>query len=460
MLDNLSAAQIEYIFTFFLIFLGFSIAWIIQAYRSQSKEKSLSSTLGELKDQITQNDIELASINEKIYFYEKESIEIKSKLDSKNEEVQKLSNLNAELKTENKNNISKIEEKKEELINIQDKLKTDFENLSNKLLTAASDKMKKENQENLSVLLDPLKTKIKDFNSKIETTHQEDLVDRTKLKEQIKNLQELNLQMSKEANNLTNALKGESKTMGNWGELVLEKTLENSGLIKDQEYTIQGSFKDEKGKRLLPDVVINLPDDKHLVVDSKVSLVAYEKYFNSEDKIDKAKFLKEHISSIKKHVTSLDEKRYQDIYQITAPDFVLMFVPLDSALILALQNDDRLFLDSFEKGVYLVSPATLLFALRTIANIWKSEKQNKNAIEIATSSGKLYDKFANFCLDLENLGKSIDKSKSHFDDSMKKLSTGNGNILSKIQKLDKLGVKATKQLPESFSKAEIKLVEK
>jgi len=269
-------------------------------------------------------------------------------------------------------------------------LKVDFQNLANSILEEKTTKFTQQNKENLDNILKPLGEKIAEFKTKVEQTHETQTRDGSALREQIKHLTDLNVKMSEEANNLTNALKGQSKTMGNWGELVLETILENSGLKKGEEYLIRESFSNQDGGRSQPDVIVNLPDKKHLVIDSKVSLVAYERYCSTPDNdITKESHLKNHIISIRQHINELSAKNYQDLYQITAPDFVMMFVPLDPALIIALQRDKMLFIEAFEKGIFLVCPATLLFALRTIATLWKREKQNANAMEIARRGGAL-----------------------------------------------------------------------
>ena len=263
-------------------------------------------------------------------------------------------------------------------------------------------------------------------------------------------LKELNLQMSKEAINLTKALKGDSKLQGNWGELVLERVLEKSGLEKDREYYVQQSFTNEEGKRVLPDVVIHLPDNKKMVVDSKVSLTAYEQFVNTDDDTQKAHFLKEHVASLKRHVEQLSEKKYEDIYKIESPDFVLLFVPIEPAFAVALNTDNHLYNKAFEKNIVIVTPTTLLATLRTIDTMWNNEKQQRNAIEIARQAGALYDKFDGLLKDLIGIGKKIDASKSDYNAAMNKLVDGRGNLISSVEKLKKMGAKAKKALPQNI----------
>ena len=270
------------------------------------------------------------------------------------------------------------------------------------------------------------------------------------LRQQILGLKEMNAQMSKETLNLTKALKGDSKMQGNWGELILERVLEKSGLEKGREYEVQQSFNTEEGSRVFPDVVINLPDGKKMVVDSKVTLTAYERYINEEDDTEKAQHLKEHVLSIRRHVDQLSEKNYQDLYQMESPDFVLLFIPIESAFALALNDDTSLYNKAFEKNIVIVTPSTLLATLRTIDSMWTNQKQQENALEIARQAGALYDKFEGFVSDLLLIGKKMDEGKKVYEESMKKLSTGNGNLITSVEKLKKMGAKAKKALPENI----------
>ncbi|MFZ4797773.1 MAG: DNA recombination protein RmuC, partial [Bacteroidia bacterium] len=274
--------------------------------------------------------------------------------------------------------------------------------------------------------------------------------ERASLKNQLEMLQQLNQQMSKEANNLTKALKGENKTQGNWGEFILESVLEKSGLVKGSEYKIQESFTNEEGKRLQPDVIINLPESKTLIIDSKVSLNAYERFSSAESDEERLQAAKEHILSLRTHLKGLSGKSYQNMHQIQSLDFVLLFIPIEPAFALAVQSDAGLFNDAFEKNIVIVSPTTLLATLRTVASIWRNEKQSANAIDIAKKAGDLYDKFEGFIKDLIEVGKKIDQTKSNYSDAMNKLVDGKGNIINRFEELRKLGAKADKQLPQSL----------
>ena len=351
-----------------------------------------------------------------------------------------------------KNLAEKLSVQKEELENIQEKFTKEFENLANKILDEKSVKFTEQNKENIKQILTPLQDKIKLFEDKVDKTHKESIDYHAALRQQIIGLKELNEQMSKEAVNLTKALKGDSKTQGNWGELILERVLEKSGLEKDREYVLEKSFNtnDENKTRLRPDVIINLPDNKKMIIDSKVSLTAYEQYVNSENEAKKAQFLKEHIASLNRHVSQLSEKKYEDIYEIESPDFVLLFVPVEPAFGVAINNDNQLYNKAFEKNIIIVTPTTLLATLRTIDSMWQNEKQQRNALEIARQAGALYDKFEGFVSDLTNVGKKMDEAKNEYKGAMNKLVEGRGNLITSVEKIKKLGAKAKKSLPQNI----------
>lgn len=343
-------------------------------------------------------------------------------------------------------------EQKKEVEQLQEKFTKEFENLANKILEEKSNKFTEQNKENMKNILSPLQEKIHLFEKKVEDTHKESIDYHAALRQQILGLREMNEQMSKETLNLTKALKGDSKMQGNWGELVLERVLEKSGLEKGREYEMQQSFTNEFGQRVFPDVVINLPDGKKMIVDSKVSLTAYEKYINEEDDLLRGSFLKEHVGSIKRHVEHLGEKNYHDLYQIESPDFVLLFIPIEPAFAIALNEDQTLYNRAFEKNIVIVTPSTLLATLRTIDSMWANQKQQENAFEIARQAGALYDKFEGFVADLIRLGKRIDESKTEYQGAMNKLVEGKGNLITSVEKLKKMGAKAKKAMPESILK--------
>jgi DNA recombination protein RmuC len=345
----------------------------------------------------------------------------------------------------------KNREQKGEVEKLQEKFTKEFENLANKILDEKSSKFTEQNRENIKNILTPLQEKIVLFEKKVEDSQKESVGMHSALKEQLANLQTQNLKITQEAENLTKALKGDSKMQGNWGELVLERVLEKSGLEKDREYTVQQSFTREDGSRVLPDVIINLPDGKKMIVDSKVSLTDYERFVNAEDEL-KDKFLKDHINSLRRHVDQLSAKKYEDLYEMESPDFVLMFVPIEPAFAIAINNDNTLYNKAFEQNIIIVTPSTLLATLRTIDTMWNNEKQQRNAIEIARQAGALYDKFEGFVGDLMKVGKKMDEAKTEYKGAMNKLVDGRGNIITSIEKLKKMGAKAKKSIPETLLK--------
>lgn len=341
-------------------------------------------------------------------------------------------------------------EQKAEVAELQEKFTKEFENLANKILEEKSAKFTEQNSVNMKNILLPLQDKIQGFEKKVEQTHKESIDYHAALRQQIVGLSEMNAQMSKETLNLTKALKGDSKMQGNWGELVLERVLEKSGLEKGREYEVQQSFTNSEGMRVFPDVVINLPDGKKMIVDSKVSLVAYEKWINEESEILKIDYLKEHVNSIRRHVEQLGNKNYHDLYQIESPDFVLLFIPIEPAFAIALNEDSALYNKAFDRNIVIVTPSTLLATLRTIDSMWANQKQQENAFEIARQAGALYDKFEGFVGDLVRIGNKIKDTKNEYDSAMNKLVDGKGNLISSVEKLKKMGAKAKKSLPENI----------
>ena len=341
-------------------------------------------------------------------------------------------------------------EQKAEITELQEKFTKEFENLANKILEEKSAKFTEQNSVNMKNILLPLQDKIQGFEKKVEQTHKESIDYHAALRQQIVGLSEMNAQMSKETLNLTKALKGDSKMQGNWGELVLERVLEKSGLEKGREYEVQQSFTNSEGARVFPDVVINLPDGKKMIVDSKVSLVAYEKWINEESEILKIDYLKEHVNSIRRHVEQLGNKNYHDLYQIESPDFVLLFIPIEPAFAIALNEDSALYNKAFDRNIVIVTPSTLLATLRTIDSMWANQKQQENAFEIARQAGALYDKFEGFVADLVRIGNKIKDTKNEYDSAMNKLVDGKGNLISSVEKLKKMGAKAKKSLPENI----------
>lgn len=341
-------------------------------------------------------------------------------------------------------------EQKQEVENLQEKFAKEFENLANKILEEKTNKFTEQNKENMKNILSPLQDKIINFEKKVDDTHKESIDYHAALRQQILGLSDMNAQMSKETINLTKALKGDSKIQGNWGELVLERVLEKSGLEKNREYFVQQSFVTLDNNRVFPDVIINLPDGKKMVIDSKVTLTSYERYINEDDDDLKMQYLKEHVVAINRHVEQLGNKNYHDLYQMESPDFVLLFVPIETAFALASNEDLTLYNKAFEKNIVIVTPSTLLATLRTIDSMWTNQKQQENALEIARQAGALYDKFEGFVQDLLKIGKKMDEAKTEYQGAMNKLVDGNGNLITSVEKLKKMGAKAKKSLPESI----------
>ncbi|MGA0941582.1 MAG: DNA recombination protein RmuC [Flavobacteriaceae bacterium] len=342
----------------------------------------------------------------------------------------------------------KFTHRQEELESLQKQFKTEFENLAQKIFEEKSTKISEENQKNIKTLLDPLRERITDFSQKVEENNKQNLTFHETFKVQLRHMQEQSLEMKNETSNLIKALKGDNKLQGNWGELVLERILEKSGLRKDSEYSVQQSFTNEDGRRLMPDVILNLPNNKKIVIDSKVSLVHYEQLVNANEE-EKDALSKLHLNSLQRHIKELSEKRYEDIYEIDSPDFVILFIPIEPAFAAALQQEPQLYLKAFERNIILVTPTTLLPTLRTIDTMWNNERQHKNALEIAQRAGALHDKFVGFIEDLNKVGLRMNDAKKSYEDAMKKLHTGNGNVVSSILKLQNLGAKAKKELPEA-----------
>ena len=422
--------------------LGFAFAWFFVARALQSKtihlEKQNAGKVEQIK-QLSNQKEELQDRGKELYKQLENSrlkvVEIEKKITHKELEVNHLRDL--------------LDSQKTELQEMQKNFKNEFKVLANNILEEKSKKFTEQNKTNIETVLNPLQEKIKTFENKVEQTNKESIERITSLRQQIIGLQNMNQTLSKEANNLTNALKSDRKIQGNWGELILERILEKSGLEKNREYFIQKSFVSHDGRRSLPDVIIHLPEGKKIIIDSKVSLTAYERFVNSEDGESK-KHLKDHLISIRRHINGLSEKNYQNIYELESLDFVLMFLPIEPAFSLALKEDHKLFVDAFEKSIIIITPTTLLATLRTIDSMWTNQKQQSNALEIARQAGSLYDKFEGFVVDLTRIGKRMDDTKKDYSSAMIKLSEGKGNLVSKVEKLREMGAKSKKSIPQSI----------
>ncbi|MFM2291634.1 MAG: hypothetical protein RIS29_1447 [Bacteroidota bacterium] len=441
----------EYILSLATLVIGFSLAW----FWGNKKQTEQRNNFDTAEKQL------IAARTEA----EKQTSVLQESLRNKQDELQRLqqdlaqwqqlaANRGMELaaqKATNENLLEKLQNQKSEIELLQKRLTTEFENIASKILKERSDEFSLSNQKNLSEILNPLRERIQNFEKKVEETYDKELRDKISLKEEVKKLTELNARVSEEANNLTKALKGDVKKQGNWGEVILERVLERSGLTKGQEYEREEVLEGADASVQRPDVIIHLPDNKHIIVDSKVSLVAYERLISAETEEQKAIFLKEHITSLRSHVKLLSEKNYQNALNINTPDFVLMFVPIEASFSLAVQGDSEIFGYAWERKIVIVSPTTLLATLRTISSIWKQENQTRNAQEIARLSGTLYDKFVGFAEDMEKIKTNIDRTSKSYDDAMRKMKEGNGNIIRTAEKIKELGAKTgNKSLPPGF----------
>jgi len=429
------------------LFLGVFLGKLLFSARFQSEkvslEERLNSHVNQLQLQREQFERERNNFEKQVQLAAVEKENIRTEKDSLAIQLSKK-------EVDFENLWERHKEQKNEITELQEKFTKEFENLANKILEEKSAKFTEQNSENMKNILLPLQDKIQGFEQKVEQTHKESIDYHAALRQQIVGLSEMNAQMSKETLNLTKALKGDSKMQGNWGELVLERVLEKSGLEKGREYEVQQSFTNNEGNRVFPDVVINLPDGKKMIVDSKVSLVAYEKWINEESEILKIDYLKEHVNSIRRHVEQLGNKNYHDLYQIESPDFVLLFIPIEPAFAIALNEDSALYNKAFDRNIVIVTPSTLLATLRTIDSMWANQKQQENAFEIARQAGALYDKFEGFVTDLVSIGNKIKDTKTEYENAMSKLVDGRGNLISSVEKLKKMGAKAKKSLPENI----------
>jgi DNA recombination protein RmuC len=419
-----------------IVFLTSTYIW---EYFKRKKVEQIKFDLQKVNIILQQREEDLKNKNQELKNWE-EKIEI---LNTANQ------NLEIEivkLKTEKdhlENEIKKGHEDKDSMV-------MQFQNIAMTLMEEKTKKFTEQNQINMNNILKPLADNIHMFEQQIKDSNKQANDQTVALRLELAKLYTLNTKITQEAENLANAIKGDTKIQGNWGEMILEKILETSGLERDREYTIQTSLLMETGKRYQPDVVVHLPMERHIIIDSKVSLNNYEQYFNSEDKIVKTDQLKKHFTSIKKHILELAEKNYQTLYSVGSLDFVLMFIPIEQAYTLIVQNEKNIFTEAYERNVILVSPSTLIATLRTISNIWKSEYQNKNALDIAQQSGALYDKFVGFIEDIKLIGKNLDSTKNAYADAVKKLYEGQGNLINRAEKIKSLGVKTTKSLDQKL----------
>lgn len=429
-------------FSIFLLLLGlglgFALGWLFKRNTRQEGDPTAVNAQLEREHAVLGSKVEDAERRlqeaEKVFRQQREELLVKER------------DLSA-LTVENKNLAEKLKTQREDIEKLQESFQLKFENLATKILKQNTTEFAETNQTRLDQILTPLKEKIVSFEKQVQDKYLDETKERSKLMEKIDELARLNQTISAEAQNLTNALKGDNKAQGNWGELILEKILENSGLTRDREYVLQYSTENSEGKRIQPDVVVNLPDNKHIIIDSKVSLIAYQKYVNTTDDLERDGFLKEHVLSVRTHIRNLSEKNYPSGKGVNSPDFVLLFMNLEPGFSLALKADQDLWHYAQERHIVIVSPSTLLATLWAIASVWKHERQTQNAIEIARQGGALYDKFVGFIEDLQKIKKGIDTSQEAYDAAFNKLKHGNGNLIGRVDKLRRLGAKTRKLIP-------------
>ncbi len=425
------------------LLVGAIAAWFIAKYKFTGRSGSLPF------DEIDEKYI-LKEVHQSL---QNQADLIRDDLLDKEQELRKIGSQLSAKEVEALNLKDKLLTQKNEVENLQQRFQTEFENIANRLLEEKSQTFSRQNQLQLTHILTPLKDKINEFEAGVNSRFLEETRDRISLKKEIEQLRDLNLQLSQDANNLATALKGESKTQGDWGEFRLEMILEKAGLKKDIHYVTQSSFKDHNGKEKRPDFIINLPEQKHLIIDSKVSLTAYEKYFTANNEEKKNKHLKRHIDSVRQHIKDLHKKNYQQLYQINSPDYLLMFIPIEPAFALAVQHDNKLFLEALDKNIVIVTTSTLLATMRTVSYIWKQEKQKNSVIEIARQSGLLYDKFVNFIDDLKGIGLRLESTKNAYDDAMNKLVDSKkfgDTLIGRAERIKELGAKTNKSLPKEL----------
>ncbi len=419
--------------------LGGAVAYFVERRKAEAR----AAELNEAKNALT---VAQSRLDEKNAEQERSIAEMEN---LRNEQTRLVAD-KAALTERNQNLVEAIENDRKEIENLQKRLTTEFENIANRIMKERAAEFSVSNEKQLGEVLNPLKDKITSFEKQVKEAYDKELRDKISLKEEVKKLTELNTRVSEEANNLAKALKGDVKKQGNWGEVILERLLETSGLKKGIEYEREVVVEGSEGETLRPDVIVYLPDNKHVIIDSKVSLVAYERLSNAKNDEEYQQFLKAHIESIKSHVKQLSEKNYQLAMGLNTPDFVLLFLPIEASFAAAVQAEQNLFSYAWDRKIVIVSPTTLLVTLRTIASIWKQENQTRNAQEIARLSGALYDKLVGIMADFTKVKENIDRAGSSYDDAMKKMKEGSGNLFSTANKIKKLGAKTAKELPENL----------
>ncbi len=435
-----------------------SMASLRDSIQTLTNEVESQKQAGETQSQeVTALKVSNASLTQQVQQAEKQEAERKQLLDEKEAALDALKgdlsdykSTVAELETRLTEERKAAAEKLELLDEAKTKLGNEFKLLAAQIFEEKGKAFSEKNQSSLDEVLKPVQSELKSFRDRIETVHKEDVEARGSLKEQLLNLQTLNKQMNDEARNLTRALKGDKKMQGDWGELILETVLEQSGLRKGKEYETQGGFRDDSGNLRKPDVILNLPDGKHMIIDSKVSLIAYNEFMSADDKQIREQALAAHVQSVRNHIDDLSSKDYSSLIGLKSPDFVFMFMPIEAAFMAAFQTDEKLFSKAFERNIVVVTPTTLLATLRTVENIWRYERQNENAKRIADKAGSVYDKLRGFLEDFEKIGSQLGTVQKSYDGALNKLTHGQGNLVRQAQGFVELGVKVKKQLPKNI----------
>ena len=439
------------LFVFISLIIGFVAAWLLQSRKVNDLKRGYESTVNQALEEKNILENQYLVAQERLTLRTEELLKIQGEFQKINSLAENRGMELAGIRTTNANLLEKLENQKREIIEMQNRLTVEFENIATKILKERSDEFSATNHKNLYQILNPLQEKIQLFEKKVEETYDKDLRDKISLKEEIKKLTELNRRVSDEATNLTNALKGDVKKQGNWGEIVLERVLERSGLTKGQEYETQVDITGSDDSRQRPDVIVHLPDDKHIIIDAKVSLIAYERFSSAGTPEEQIRHQKEHINSLRAHVKELSEKNYQEGMRINSPDFVLMFLPIEASFSVAVQADSELFAYAWDRKIVIVSPTTLLATLRTISSIWRQENQTRNAQEIARLSKALHDKFLAFVDDMSKIKINLDRASGAYDDALKKMKDGKGNIIRTAERIQELGgFDGKKSLPGDF----------
>jgi len=438
----------EIIYSLLLAAAVFVAAWFfIQARLRQYVPKELYTLLNNEKNSVEQ---ELAREHERASYLQDTSHRLEQQLAQKQEHLEAARQDLAAVQTQLHHQKQLLTSSQEEWQKNRERYDAEFQKLANQIFEEKSKRFTEQNKVQLDALLNPLHSRIKEFEKRIADGQRYESEQRISLREEVRQLATMNKRVSEEANNLVRALKGDVKKQGNWGEMILEKILEHSGLRKGHEYHVQAAHADSQGNRLQPDVVIDYPGNRQVVIDAKVNLLAYERYVSADDKAERHKALDEHVLALKRHIQQLSNKRYQDIYQLATLDFVMLFVPIEPAYMAALSHDDALWEYAYERKILLISPTNLMASLKLIATMWQQEHQKQHVQEIAKQSGALYDKFVGFVEDLQDVGFKIQAVERAYDGALNKLSTGKGNLVSRVERIRELGAKSKKELPREL----------